>query len=432
MTAAIAAAVLLLGVSPSESHAAFAHRATLPPEVAAYTWYLSLSDVPENSQFKLQAATEFVVCSLSHKPNIDAHRPYRVDGTPLMAINTLELGWAGFYEAGIQQHYPYRPDVTLTHRVPIVVSALWFVTNATDSNETGDFQYQLLYGHKAPKTAGEFLAFWQANNKQQFFLGLLEGNSGVAVQRHRTLENRPTANRGYAWITKDSRRIAGKSDPLENLIPGTVKFDASEYIVGVPKYTSGKSGVLQAYFLSDASGKRQEKAPADIVRDTLETRTPEIRNWVSCIGCHAQGINLPSVDEYREYLVAGARIHAYDRATKEQIEAYLEGDLGKEIRRNNEDFEAGVDLACGYPPEVVSGFFTGLVRDYDADVDLDQAALELGCTPRELSLALGWASEHYVPLSARLAQLAHGKAMTRDAWEEQAYQASIYLAEFKK
>ena len=424
---ALAAAVALLAVSPAESQAAFAHRATLPPDVAAFTWYLSLSDVPADEQFKLQAAIEYVVPSLCHKPYLPPQIPVKVDGSPIVAINTLELGWAGVYERGIQKHYPFRPDITQTHRVPIVVSGLWFVTQVTDSNETPGFQYDLLYSGKPPATADEYLAFWQTQKQSAFFLGLIEGRSGVSVQGHRTLENRPTANRGFMWLTKDSRKIDGAHDPLENLRPGQVKFDASEYIGAIPKQTSGKSGTLFSFFLSDAKGKRQEKAPADIVADTQQTRTTEIRNYVSCIGCHASGINAPSVDEYREYLLGGASIHAYDRATKEQIEAYLEGDLGKEIRRNNEDYQAGVEMACGYPPAILSGFYTGLVRRYDADVDLEQAARELGSDPRELGLAIAWASENYVNLSARLAQLPHGKPMPRDRWESDSFPAYTYL-----
>lgn len=429
--AQFAVAVALLAVSPAESQAAFAHRATLPPDVAAYTWYLSLSDVPAEQQFKLQAALEYVVPSLCHKPYLPPQIPVKIEGQPLLAINTVELGWAGFFEKGIQRHYPYRPDITSTHHVPIVVSGLWFLTQATDPNETPGFYYDLLYSGKPPKTADEYLAFWQTQKQTAFFLGLLEGNSGVAVQRHRTLENRPTANRGFMWLTKDSRRLDAKHDPLENIIPGQVKFDASEYIGAIPKYTSGRSGALFSFFLADAKGNRQERAPADVVADTQQTRTVEIRNFVSCIGCHSGGINAPSVDEYREYLLAGARIHAYDRATKEQIEAYLEGDLGKEIRRNNEDFAAGVDMACGYPPEVVSGFYTAMVRAYDADVTLEQAARELGSDPRELGLAIAWANENYVTLSARLAQLPHGKSLPRDRWEQESFNAYVYLQKWR-
>jgi hypothetical protein len=429
----ITLAVALLAVSPAESGAAFQDRATLPPDVAAYSWYLSLSDVPPDQQFKLQAAIEFVVPSLCHKQFLPPQIPVRVEGQPLMRIVTTELGWAGHYEAGLAKFYPYRPDLVHLHKTPIVISGLWFVSQVTDPVETSDFGDQLLYSGKPPKTLKEFQAFWRVGTESQFRLGLIGGGEGTpSVVGRRTIENFPTGTRGYAWGTKDTRALNLKTDPLEHLQPDTVRFDASEWILGNVKYQSGKSGVLPVFFLADAKGNRQAKAPADVVIDYHRTRGVEIRNFVSCISCHAGGINVPQLDEYKEFLTAGARIYSYDRATKEQIEAYLEGDLGKEIRRNNEDYAAGVDMACGYPAPVLAGFFVEQVKRYDADVTLEQAAREQGCTPEDLALALGWASERYVQLSARAAQLAHGRPMPRDRYETEAYQISVYLQEFKK
>jgi hypothetical protein len=431
MYLAIVAAASILAVPPGESQMAFAHRATLPADVAPYAWYLSLSDVPPEQQFKLQAAVELMVPSLCHKPFLPPQVPQRVEGTPLMYINSAELGWSGHYEKGIQQHYPYRPDVTRYGKVPICVSALWFVSQVPDQVETGDFSFQLLYSGKPPKTLDEYLAFWRAGKESQLFLGLVGGGEGTpSVVGRRTIENRPVGNRGFMWGTKDTKKLSLKTDPLENLVPGKVQFDASEWLGAIPKYQSGRSGALMSQFLADAKGKAQTKAPADVVVDYHHTRGAEIR-YVSCISCHANGINEPQLDEYKEYIVNGARIRTYDRATKEQIEAYLEGDFGKEIRRANEDYAAGVDMACGYPAPVAAGFFVEQVKRYDVDVTLEQAAREWGCTPEEASLGIAWANERGYKMSARMAELPHGVAMPRDRFEQEGYLGQTYVQQFK-
>lgn len=427
-------ALALLAVSPIEGEAAFADRAKFDLVTQQGMVYLSLSDVPEDARESLAKTTAFVVASLSNKPNLNQQLPVPVEGTSLLRLDLAELGWGGHYQGQVIKHYPYRPDIQALggQQFPLVVSALWFVSCATDPNETGDMYYQLLYSGKPPKTLKEFHDFWKVQRETTDFIGFVEGKSGVAVQKHRLIENHPTGIRSHSWSTYDSKAVAGDKDPLENLVPGTLKFDAGEHIVGVPKRSTNASGTLQAYFLANARGERQESAPASIVTDHLATRTSEIRTFISCVGCHATGLNIPTVNEYVAYVTSGAKVYAKDKATKEAIETYLQSDFAKELVRANEDYAAAVKMVNGNRPVQNAADFVRFVQYYDRDVDLDQAARELGTEEKTLALALAYYSAGKQTLPGRLAALAHSKPMPRKSWEQLSYPAWQLLQNFQR
>jgi len=420
----------LLAVAPAETDAAMADRAKLAAESQPYAAYLSLSDVAEADRDALEAVSRVVVCSLSSRSHLPSQLPARVEGTNLLRLDLFALGWEKTWPGVLQAHYPYRRDLSAPY-YPLVISAAWFVSRVTDPVETKDAQDLLLYGPEKPKNLDDVLKFWKVQSDQQLFWGYLEGDSGVSLRKARTIENRPSGNRGYAWGTRDFEKLDAKSDPLEQLKPGTGRFDASEWVIGIPKYESGRIGMLNAYVLADAKGNLQAKAPAAIVADHTELRGPEIRNWISCIACHTSGLVDPTLDEYRDYLKRGATISSYDKATKEAIEAYLESDVAGELKRNRELYAAGIEMVCGLKPEAFSTAFVKAVKAYDAPLSIEVAARELGCAAEELKLALAYQSAKGVNLSPRLAALAHEKAVPRDRWEELQYLAAEYVATWK-
>lgn len=418
MSRMVAISIALAALAAAgDSDAAFADLRTLPATSQTYAAYLTLSPAAPEHREKLASVIRFVVPSLSSRPYLGDQLPVVVPQSNLMRLDLQGLGWEKTWADVIRQHYVpvYRPDLAHAGHVPLVVSGMWFVAAVTDSNVTADAQYRLLYG-TPPKTDKDFKRFWQVNDKADLNFGRIEGRSGVAVQLTRLVENHATANRGYSWQTFDSRVIAGQADPLENLTARPTKHDASELIAAIPKHMGGKSGSLQAYFLADAKGNRQEKAPADIVTDDTGARGVEIRNTLSCITCHMEGLRLPTHDQYRAYIEAGARVYAYDKATAQEIDRYLDSPIAKEIARNNEDYAAGVALCNGLTPQENSAAFKSLVQLYDAPVTLEQAARELYTTPEEWRLALGNYSRTY-QLTGRLALMAHGEPMTREQWQ---------------
>lgn len=411
---AIVFALVALAGHP-EADAALADAQTQPvPNNCAY---LSLAEVLPAQRQQLADVLRFVVPSLSSKPYLGDQLPQPVAGTNLLRLDLAGLGWEATWPAVIQAQYvpAYRPDLAGSKGVPIVVSGAWVAAVLTDSTLSGDAQYQLLYGGKPPKTDAEFRKFWQVNDAGQIAFGRIEGNSGVAVQRARLIENHASAIRGYHWQTYDSRVVAGANDPLENLTARPPKHDASELIAAIPKHYAGQAGTLQAYFLANGQGQRQEKAPADIVTDSTGIRGVEIKNTLSCIACHEEGLKHPTLDQYREYLLAGARIYTKDKATQQEIDRYLDSPIAKEIARNNEDYAAGVSLCNGLTPQQNAVAFKAVVQAYDAPVSPEQAAQELYVTLQDWRLALGNYSRTG-QLTGRLALMAQGKEISREQW----------------
>ncbi len=404
---------LMVLAAGSDSEAALADYRSLP---AGHYAYLTTSVVAEQHRETLAKIIAFTAPSLSHKPYLGDQLPVAVPRSNLLRLDLQGLGWEKVWPEVLQTHYVpfYRTDLIATKQVPLVVSGLWFVAAMTDPNVTGDSQYKLLYG-TPPKTLKDFQKFWQVNDKADLNFGRIEGESGVAVQRTRLIENHATANRGYSWITYDSRVIAGANDPLENLTARPPKHDASEAIAAIPKHFHGQSGSAQAYALFNGKGERQEKAPADIVTDSTGTRGVEIRNTISCIACHTEGLRHPNLDQYRAYILSGARIYAYDKNVQQEIDRYLDSPIAKEIGRNNQDYSTFVEMCNGLTTQANATAFQAMVRLYDSPVTLEQAALESYVTHQELRLALGNYSRTYA-LSGRLALLAEGQAISREQW----------------
>lgn len=429
-----AIAAILISVTPLDESQAWKDKQQFPAEVQEYIAYMSLSDVDDESEKLLEDVTKVVVCSLSSATHIPSHIPQRVVGTKLLRINLQFLKWDKTYGKVIVGFYPYRPDLTNNdpHPVyPTVISALWFVSNITDAVRTKNAQDKLLYGEKPPANVKELQAFWKVNAVVENTYGFIEGESGVAEQRVRIVEELPTAIRTYAYQTKDSELIQDKNDPLANLVPNSFKFDASEIIIGIPKTSQRKFGALQAYWLADGKGNRQEKAPAAIVADKLATRTHEIRNWISCIQCHAQGIIPTSLDEYARFFKAGAGAEVYDYATQEQIQTYLEVDMGGRIKLAQQQYADGIELVCGLKPEDFSTAYVRMIKRYDADLSLADCAREIGCKPEELKLALAYQSAKKINIDPRLVQLGQADiAILRVRWESLSPLATYYVKEY--
>ena len=406
-------AIVLLAVAASpEADAAKQDRLNIPQQEWLYTYYVTLATVPEDRRDELLQTLRFVLPSLSHKTELGQQLPVKVTDT-LYRIDTRGFAWETAWPAVLLKHYPFAPDTQALGLAPLVVRADWIVAALLDPIETGDAQYQLLYSGRPPKDVGEFLEFWGIQKDPEYIFGTIEGKSGVSVQRVRLIENRPGAKRNYGWITHDSADPSGDKDPLENL-PDRAEFDAQELIVGVPKWYGGKSGMLQAYFLANAKGQRQEKAPADIVVDHTGIRGVEIRNSISCIACHTTGINAPTSDAFRAYVASGARVYA-DKVQQEKIDRYLGSDVAKEVVQNSADYADGILLVNGLTPEENTKQFIAQVRSYDGDVSLEQAARELYTTKEDFRLALGDYSRQY-GLSGRLAFLAQDQPISRRQW----------------
>lgn len=410
-----AVAVVLLSaasaVAITDEAAASLDRQQFPAEQLPYLYYYSTAAIDDAiDRGALDVALKLVVPSMSRQPVLERCLPQQITPT-CYRLNLLDLQWDATAWGELVGRHPY----ALEH-LPLVVRADWLLLNLTDAHES-DAYYRLLFGGKSPATRDEALKILGVSGDTSLQFGMIEGASGVSVQGVRLIKNLASL-RGYAWGTNDVLALDSDQDPLEQPENDAI-HDGEEWIVGLPKthITSGTRGALQCYFLANGQGGIVDRAPVDLVRDSLETAgVAEIRNGISCIGCHRHGLNEPSRNDLRDTIAAGVEAWA-GYADQQQVEAFHFADLAKEISRNNEDFAAIVKLATGVEPEQASTFYREAIRRYDQPLTLERAAFELRCEPAELKLALGLASANGVKLTARLSGLAHGRTCPREAFE---------------
>lgn len=425
-------AILLFALTPAEYAAAEADRAQFPAADQPYVYYLTTSHLSGEQQAACEAAAAFVVASSSRQSIVEKCVPVEVqDG--LSRINLVDLKWDWRVWHKLLASYPYS-RAPGSGAIPLVVRADWLVVQLSDTTG-GTAYYELLYG-SAKIDRDSFLKAWEANPDAAHHFGVIVKSKsaiGPAVSGIRLVENRPTGQRGSVWLTRDSAKITAESDPLEHL-DGSFKHDAEELISTIPKVSisTGQRGALLAFLLSNAKGQRQEEAPAAIVTDHLGFRGQKaIRNFGSCIGCHATGFVDPGVSELRTYIkgnAAGVDIYATPKKLQEQIELFHLSDAGKQLARDNEDFQLGVKLINGLDGESNADAFRGTVEAYDREVDLDTAAAELHVAPKELRLALAHYNQQGGKVGARLAGLADGMALPRTRWEEIGGWYTAYVA----
>ncbi len=413
---ALATLLLMLVVGTNPADAAFADYKAIGGGHYAYATVSMERSEPAKERLVGQLA--FVCASLSSKSNLDGQLPVRI-APDVYRLDLQGLGWAATWPMVLKSHYRYRPDLA-PHQYPLMVSAAWMVAELPDPIKTPGAAHLLLYG-KELKSAKEFRAFWGWNTKSSDAFGFIEGTSGVQAENlSRLMSNFDTANRTRGFETFDSKIVAGKQDPLERPIPGTLTYDGAELITGIPKFYNGEGGALQAYFLAQGNvdakkfDQHVNAAPIDLVKDTEGLRGLDIRDTIDCMGCHAIGPQYPTLNGYKSFLLSGAKLYA-DKITKAEIERFYQSPFVKELERQEEDYRAAVRMVNGLTAEKNNANFKACIREYDTPLSLAQAAREAYSTPDELKNAIA----AYAPtgkLTARLAALAHGQAISRDQW----------------
>ena len=106
------------------------------------------------------------------------------------------------------------------------------------------------------------------------------GFNDSGVSEHNRVVERHTSRYGAYWKSYD---FAGSVD-TQNIFthPLSFKQDGGEVVFNLPNG-------LQGYYISDASGNRIDEAPTNIVSNPAASN-PAVRNGLSCIGCHTEGM----------------------------------------------------------------------------------------------------------------------------------------------
>ena len=127
------------------------------------------------------------------------------------------------------------------------------------------------------------------------------GTNDSRVSNHNRVVERHTFRFGAYWKSHD---FAGSAE-AQNIFTHPLSFerDGGEVIFNLPNG-------LQAYYIADGEGNRINVAPTEIVSNPA-ARDPAVRNGLSCIGCHTEGMKTFE-DDVRAVIEETAR-PAYDR-----------------------------------------------------------------------------------------------------------------------
>ena len=106
------------------------------------------------------------------------------------------------------------------------------------------------------------------------------GFNESGVSNHNRVVERHLSRYGAYWKSYD---FAGSAS-IQNIFTHPLDFrhDGGEIVFNLPNG-------LQGYYLADANGNRLDAAPIDIVSDP-KADDPTVRNGISCIGCHTEGM----------------------------------------------------------------------------------------------------------------------------------------------
>ena len=106
------------------------------------------------------------------------------------------------------------------------------------------------------------------------------GFNDSGVSNYNRVVERHTSRYGAYWKSYDFAGSIGTQNIFTH--PLSFTHDGGEIIFNLPNG-------LQAYYLADAGGNRLDAAPINIVSNPAAS-DPTVRNGLSCIGCHTEGM----------------------------------------------------------------------------------------------------------------------------------------------
>ena len=181
------------------------------------------------------------------------------------------------------------------------------------------------------------------------------GFSDSGVSNHNRVVERHISRYGAYWKSYDFAGSVGTQNIFTH--PLSFTHDGGEVIFNLPNG-------LQAYYLSDAGGRRLDEAPINIVRNPAAS-DPTVRNGLSCIGCHTEGMK-DFEDQVRGVVQKNPNPpFSKDRALQLYTDkATMAGLLAEDTDRYKQALKATGDVFGGIEP--VQRFHEAFQRPVDA------------------------------------------------------------------
>ena len=186
-------------------------------------------------------------------------------------------------------------------------------------------------------------------------------NSGVS--NHNRVVERHTSRYGAYWKSYDFAGSVGTQNILTH--PLNFTHDGGEVIFNLPNG-------LQGYYLVNSSGFRLDEAPINIVSNPAAS-DPTVRNGISCIGCHTEGMKTFE-DEVRS-VIESATNPPYNKA--QALRLYVEqSDMDARVSEDMETYRVALEATGGEfgGVEPVSRFHEA----FQSTIDAAYAAAVLG------------------------------------------------------
>jgi hypothetical protein len=354
-----------------------------------------------------RAALAKLINSLSWEADVINPVPVDADAT-ILRIDLRNYQWdqaiwqtiLSAYPYGVQYNgYNFSRLVQLTNTKLPFIRADWFIAKSA----LPPLYHDIL---QLPKTERELESRLGVNAETN-----LKTAAGVRVMRagfnksgvsvNNRIVERHRSSYGAYWKSHDFANNIGRQNIFQH--PLDFQRAGGEIIFNLPNG-------LQAYLIVDAAGKRIDKAPTDIVPDST-SRTPEVRNGLSCMACHVQGMKDNFSDEVGQ---AGlnSNLAGYDRDLLLQL--YPEpAMLGALVERDKRRFEEAIKKT-GNQVGTREPILT-LVSEYDESLSLARAAAEAGLDGNEFRTRLSQSSRLLARGLSSL--LTPGGTVKRDAWE---------------
>ena len=164
------------------------------------------------------------------------------------------------------------------------------------------------------------------------------GFNDSGVSEHNRVVERHTSRHGAYWKSYDFAGSVGAQNVFTH--PLSFRQDGGEMIFNLPNG-------LQAYMIVDALGDRIDVAPTTIVANNAAS-DPAVRNGLSCIGCHTEGMK--TVEDEVRSAIERAKTPAYDKAQALRLyvpHAEMEDYVLQDIERYKVALEATGDTFGG-------------------------------------------------------------------------------------
>ncbi|MXV84008.1 hypothetical protein F4Z98_11630 [Candidatus Poribacteria bacterium] len=238
------------------------------------------------------------------------------------------------------------------------------------------------------------------------------GFNDSGVSNHNRVVERHESRYGAYWKSYDFAGSVGTQHIFTH--PLSFTHDGGEIIFNLPNG-------LQAYYLADAGGNRLNEAPISIVRNPAAS-DPTVRNGLSCIGCHTEGIKTFE-DEVRGVVEQNANPpFNKDRALRLYVEkAEMDAFVAEDTERYRGALEETGGVFGGIEP--IQRFHEAFQRPLEAAHAAAAVGLETEAFLQKI--------QQNVSLQNLGLLVLENRTMKRDTWTEQ-FSEVVFALDFSE